>query len=131
MSNLNEKCPCGSGLKYKKCCYTYHKGKKAQNALILMKSRYSAYACTQVKYIEMTTYKIDEDLEVFRSNVLTFCQNTAFQKLTIIDFIEKEDEAFVTFNAQIFSNKEDISFSEKSRFIKKEETWYYVDGIML
>ncbi len=47
----NLPCPCGSGLKYKKCCQKYHKGALPSTALLLMKSRYSAYALGLADYI--------------------------------------------------------------------------------
>ncbi|MEO1928617.1 MAG: SEC-C metal-binding domain-containing protein [Nautiliaceae bacterium] len=40
----NSKCPCGSGKKYKECCFKWHKLGTAPNALLLMKNRFSAYA---------------------------------------------------------------------------------------
>jgi SEC-C motif-containing protein len=38
--SINNPCPCGSGVKYKKCCAKYHKGLVAKTALELMKSRF-------------------------------------------------------------------------------------------
>lgn len=131
MSFLNEKCPCGSGLKYKKCCYPFHQGKKAPDALILMKSRYSAYSFLQPTYIEKTTYKIEENLEEFRTSVLDFSKNTSFERLNILNFEERGNEAFVTFHAKLSSNGNDISFTEKSHFIKENKIWYYIDGTIL
>jgi SEC-C motif-containing protein len=130
MNYLNRKCPCGSGLKYKKCCQVYHLGKRAPNALILMKSRYSAYAFSQLKYIEKTTYQIKENLEDFRRQVLAFSQNTDFKGLKILNFSDEGDKAFVTFHAQLSSSKQDLSFTEKSSFIKENDTWYYVEGVL-
>ena len=54
----NSKCPCGSGKKYKECCYKYHKGANPPNALLLMKSRYSAYAAGDAKYIIKTHTRV-------------------------------------------------------------------------
>ncbi len=53
----NSKCPCGSGKKYKICCFRLHKGLLAKNALELMKSRFSAYAVGDANYIIKTTHK--------------------------------------------------------------------------
>ena len=66
-------------------------------------------------------YLKDED-------ILDFSKNTSFNKLEIIDFVDGEVESFVTFKATLFQNKIDISFIEKSRFLKVEGIWKYVDG---
>lgn len=125
--SINDRCPCGSGLKYKKCCKTYHDGKVPKSALLLMKSRYSAYALNQYKYIIKTHYKSTETIE----SIKEFSENTTFEKLEILEFLDGENEAFVTFRANLFTNNNDSSFTEKSRFIKENEKWFYIDGEMI
>jgi len=123
---INDKCPCGSGLKYKKCCKTYHDERVPKNALLLMCSRYSAYALKKYKYIIKTTHKTTRDKDI--ESIKAFSKNTLFQNLKIIEFIDGEDEAYVTFEATLFSDGKDISFSEKSRFLKENDRWFYIDG---
>ncbi len=124
--SINDKCPCGSGQKYKKCCKTYHDGRVPKNALLLMRSRYCAYALGECKYILKTTHKTtrDDDIE----SIKAFSKQTTFEQHKIIEFIDGEKEAYVTFRATLHSNGQDNSFSEKSRFLKEEGRWYYVDG---
>jgi SEC-C motif-containing protein len=124
--SINDKCPCNSGLKYKKCCKAYHDGKVAKNALLLMRSRYSAYACGEYRYIIKTTHESTRDSN-FQS-VKEFSKQTSFQNLEIIEFIDGEEEAYVTFKASLLSNGKDSSFTEKSRFLNEKNIWYYVDG---
>ncbi len=88
-----------------------------------MKSRYSAYAKQQYKYINNTSNK-EEDIE----SIKNFSNNSKFENLKIIEFIDGENKAFVTFKATIFSNGIDSSFCEKSRFIKANNKWLYLDG---
>lgn len=57
----NSKCPCGSRLKYKKCCHVYHDGANADDALKLMVTRYSAYAAEDASYIMRTTHPQNPD----------------------------------------------------------------------
>jgi len=92
-----------------------------------MKSRYSAYALNQYKYIIKTHYKSTETLE----SIKEFSKNTTFQKLEIIEFLDGDYEAFVTFKANLLTHNNDSSFTEKSRFIKENEKWFYVDGEMI
>ena len=128
MSKLspNSPCPCTSKKKYKKCCKPYHDGANAKDALSLMKSRYSAFAVGKIDYIIKTsTFQKDyEDLKAFSSS----CE---FKRLEILEFIDGEEEAFVTFRASIICNGNDASFAEKSRFIKEDGVWLYESGEIL
>ncbi len=130
-SSVNIPCPCGSGKKYKKCCKAYHSGAYPKNALLLMKSRYSAYALGLSRYIINTTHKDNPDYSVdtikWINQIDTFCKETEFIKLEILDFIDGDKEAFVTFRA-IFANGEMI---EQSRFIFEDGKWLYHSGKFL
>nr|WP_187648594.1 YchJ family metal-binding protein [Nitrosophilus labii] len=125
----NSKCPCGSGKKYKGCCYRFHKGSLSKNALELMKSRYSAYAAGEIDYIIKTTHPksplFEENIIEWKKSIREFSKSN-FKKLEILDFFEKENEAFVEFRAYI----DDFVLHEKSRF-KKEKNWLYYDGEFL
>lgn len=133
---VNSPCPCGSPLKYKRCCKVFHDNiKNPLNALELMKSRFSAYAFKQYNYIIKTTHKENQDYSEnvleWKKEIEIFSSNTDFDKLEILEFIEGEIESFVTFRATLFQNKNDVSFIEKSRFKKENNIWLYVDGEFL
>ena len=100
-----------------------------------MKSRYSAFALNHSKYIINTTHKENQDFttatEQWLQSIEEFSKNTEFQKLEVIDFIDGEKEAYVTFKATLFCNKEDVSFCEKSKFYKVNKTWLYHSGEFL
>jgi SEC-C motif-containing protein len=134
--SVNSICPCGSLKKYKKCCKIFHGDiKKPSNALKLMKSRFSAFAFCKSDYIIKTTHQKNCDFSLNTSSWIAdielFCKNTSFENLEILDFIDNEFESFVTFKATLFQNKKDTSFIEKSRFLKENNTWLYVDGEFL
>ena len=129
----NDICPCGSLKKYKKCCKPFHdKITFPKTALELMKSRFSAFAVLIADYIIFTTHENNSDyisdLKSWNQDIMNFSKNTRFERLEILDFIEGEVESFVTFKATLFQDKNDISFIEKSRFLKTEGIWKYVDG---
>lgn len=131
--SVNESCPCGSLKKYKKCCKPFHdKITFPKTALELMKSRYSAFAVANSDYIIFTTHQnnpdFTTDLKSWTNDILNFSKNTRFEKLEILEFIDGDIESFVTFKATLFQNENDISFIEKSRFLKVEGIWLYVDG---
>ena len=129
----NDICPCGSLKKYKKCCKPFHdKITFPKTALELMKSRFSAFAVLIADYIIFTTHENNSDyisdLKSWNQDIMNFSKNTRFERLEILDFIEGEVESFVTFKATLFQDNTYISFIEKSRFLKVEDKWLYIDG---
>ena len=125
----NLSCPCGSGAKYKKCCQKYHKGALPANAELLMRSRYSAFAFGLADYIIKTTHPdnsdFTDDTKRWKDDILLFSQGTEFLGLKVIHFMDGEEEAYVTFEATLSSGL----LHEKSRFLKENGTWLYVDGV--
>jgi SEC-C motif-containing protein len=126
------KCPCCSGKFYKDCCSVYHQGKEAENALALMRSRYSAYALNHVEYIMRTTHPrhpaVSQNLYKWKEEILKFAMNIDFERLEILDFKEQSDRAIVIFIAHLKQNDEDVSFTERSFFSKTDGRWLYVNG---
>ncbi|CAA6824343.1 MAG: Unknown protein [uncultured Sulfurovum sp.] len=124
----NSACPCGSNNKYKKCCLVYHKGAKPKTALLLMKSRYAAYAVGNSSYIVKTTHENNEqymeDTKAWKESIDVFCKETEFLGLEVLEFIDGEEEAFVTFKALLSS----AEMVEKSRFLKVDAFWLYENG---
>lgn len=124
----NALCPCHSGKKYKLCCQPYHRGILPSTAEKLMRSRYSAFALGIADYIMDTTHPNNtdytKDKENWRKSILNFAQNTRFLGLKISEFIDGNEEAFVTFEAILGGG----SLCEKSRFLQVEGKWLYVSG---
>ncbi len=130
---VNKPCPCGSGKKYKKCCQVFHNGGKPASALELMKSRYCAFAVNDAKYIIKTTHTqnpdFTDDIDSWKRSILDFSKNTNFEALSIISFDTiTQNEAYVTFHAKLSSGENDISFSEKSKFLREDNMWKYHSG---
>lgn len=127
-------CPCGSEILYGNCCGRFHKGELPGNALELMRSRYSAYALNLGNYIIATTHPenphYQTDLSAWKKTLQQFSKQTLFDKLTILEFIDGESEAFVTFRATMRQNRRDASFTEKSRFLKVHGRWLYHSGVV-
>ena len=126
-------CPCGSLKKYKKCCKPFHdRITFPTTALELMKSRYSAFFVCNPEYIIFTTHEKNPDftsnIEQWEKSIVSFSRNTKFEKLEILDFVDTHEESFVTFKVTLFQDNEDISFTERSRFLKVNNIWKYVDG---
>lgn len=129
MKDSRKSCPCHSQKSYDECCRRYHEGEAAESALILMRSRYSAYALQLADYIIKTTHNQNRhqnsDLNRWKNEILSFSKTVQFKGLQIIDFQEKSDTATVTFRAILKQNHQDVSFTEKSLFIKINGRWYF------
>jgi len=93
-----------------------------------MKSRYSAYAADFPDYIIKTTHPDNPDFTTdtkqWRESIRLFIKQTDFLNLKIQEYIQKEEEAYVTFVATLSSGE----LQEKSRFLKISGKWLYVDG---
>jgi SEC-C motif-containing protein len=130
--SVNDKCPCGSNLKYKKCCANFHKGKIASTALELMKSRYSAYVLKDVKYIINTTDVNNPDYTLdtisWAKDIEEFCINSDFKSLRILEFNDGDNISYVKFYVNLYIHGVDQSFTEKSKFVKINNKWLYVNG---
>jgi SEC-C motif-containing protein len=125
-------CPCFSGKPYEECCGKCHAGALPETALALMRSRYAAYAVGNADYLMDTTHPDNPayslDRQGWKKKILEFSKNTRFEGLTIVDFIDGKEEAFVTFTAYLKQGDHDASFTEKSRFLKITGKWLYVSG---
>jgi SEC-C motif-containing protein len=126
--SVNAPCPCHSGNKYKKCCQPYHKGVLPPNSMLLMRSRYCAFALRHSHYIIATTHSDNIDFTPHTTEWLdsidAFAAHTEFLGLEILEFIDGRSESFVKFKATLNSGV----LSEKSRFLKHDGRWLYVDG---
>lgn len=127
-------CPCGTGKDYSHCCQPLHMGGFASDALALMRSRYSAYTYGLSEYIIRTTdpknSNYQEDHTSWTKQISERCQNTQFQKLEILEFINGPQEASVTFIAYFIQNNRSGSIYEKSLFRKIGPQWLYLNGVV-
>lgn len=133
--SVNTPCLCHSGKKYKKCCKVFHDGTLPKTAEQLMRSRYCAFALNKPNYIIKTTHSLNNDFtsntDAWASDISSFSLGTSFQNLKILEFIDGETESFVTFKATLNQRGNDSSFTEKSRFLKENGMWLYVNGEFL
>lgn len=128
----NQKCPCHSGKKYKRCCRPLHGGEPAPTPEALMRSRYAAYALGLVDYVIDTTAvsgpRARPDRQVWAAEVADFGARMRFEGLAILGTGEKGDEGWVHFKAVLKEGDEDASFEERSGFVKVSGRWLYASG---
>lgn len=125
-------CPCGSLLSYETCCGKYHKGALPEEALLLMKARYSAYAVGNVDFILSTTHpnhvESKKDVQVRRKEIDHFSKNTLFKKLEILKVEPGSPFSYVTFRVFLEQAGKPFSYTERSTFEKIEGRWLYLFG---
>lgn len=132
MPGLVSLCPCFSMKEYNNCCKPLHEGAIPQNALQLMRSRYSAYVLNISEYIVATTHpaspQYSENKFSWKRSISQFSRSSTFHNLEILDFKEKYTLATVTFIAHLSQKGRDASFTEKSYFEKVSDRWFYLGG---
>lgn len=130
--NRYERCACHSKLPYHKCCMPLHQGTPAPTAQALMRSRFAAYALGLADYIMDTTHPTNlgymADRGQWQRQILDFTACTRFDGLRILEFIDGETIAWVTFTAVMRQNDQDADFTEKSKFLKENGLWFYQSG---
>lgn len=129
---MNAPCPCGSGGKLKKCCARLHVGTPASDAQALMRARYSAYAAGHVDFILATTHpdcaEFKKDTAAWRREVNQFSRCTTFVGLDILHHETNGDTGTVTFRARLRQGNRDVTFTEKSQFVRQTGRWLYRSG---
>lgn len=127
---MSQSCPCGSALEYSVCCQRYLSGEHvAPNPSHLMRSRYSAFVLKQVDYL-INTWHSSCQAAGFRQDIENGFAQTEWLGLTIFEHTDSEDahEGYVSFVARFKEHGKPGAIIERSRFLKENGQWYYIDG---
>ncbi|PFG55910.1 SEC-C motif-containing protein [Vibrio sp. ES.051] len=122
-------CPCGSSRTYKQCCEIAHNNHAdVSTPEQLMRSRYSAHAVGLVDYI-VNTYHSSCNAEAQREEIAQSIESD-WCKLEVVkaEAGSNEDEGFVEFRAYFNEDGKRYCMSERSRFVKENGLWFYIDG---
>ncbi len=134
LPSRNAPCPCGSGRKAKTCCGPVLEGAPAAGPEALMRSRYTAYACGHLRHLVATTAPesphFGADEVRWREELRAFCEGVSFDGLEVRAASQDGDRGEVTFFATLRRRADgvDVSFGERSRFVRRGGRWLYVDG---
>jgi len=125
--NTRELCPCGSSRPYPQCCGRWHAGTPAPDAQWLMRSRYCAFVLCNESYL-LATWHPDT-----RPGSIPFNPAQKWLGLSIVDSkLTSGDCAEVEFIARSrVSNVAAVRQHERSRFVREDGRWLYVDGDVL
>jgi SEC-C motif domain protein len=111
-------------LAYADCCGRHHAGTPAATAEALMRSRYSAYARGLADYLRQTWAAETRPADL---DVATPPQ-PKWMGLEVLRAEEQGDTAVVEFIARCKINGRAERLQERSRFVRRDGHWYYVDG---
>lgn len=94
-----------------------------------MRSRYSAFVMKDVDYLIKTWHPHCETPR-FRADIEKGFANTQWLGLTVFatDNGRSSDEGFVSFIARFTEDNRPGAIIERSRFLKENGQWYYIDG---
>lgn len=97
-----------------------------------MRSRFSAFATSQVDYLMKTLHPDHADRQlpddVLRPTIQTACRACRYTGLAIAEASSEGERGKVTFHAKVFEKGVDHSFSETSLFGRTADGWRYLSG---
>ncbi|WP_158045624.1 YchJ family protein [Skermanella pratensis] len=126
-------CYCKSGRAFDDCCGPYLAGTAAApTAEALMRSRYSAFATANVDYLESSLLPETRG-DFSRADTEQWARSSEWTGLEVrstTDGGEGDTEGFVEFVAHFTMQGKPNVHHETGRFARRDDRWYYVDGIM-
>ena len=114
-------CPCGTNRPYAACCAPLHAGEPAACALTLMRSRYSAYVLQLTDYLSATWHPSTRPSRLPQERL-------NWLGLQIKQHEPQGDHAVVEFVARYKTGGKATRLHERSRFVRENGRWYYLDG---
>ncbi|WP_144881179.1 YchJ family protein [Microbacterium paraoxydans] len=119
------RCPCASGDTFAACCRPLLDGASAPTAERLMRSRYTAFVREDGAYLLRTWHPET------RPETIAFEDDLEWRRLVILDRVAGgpfDTEGVVEFEAFWRQGGTRGSLHERSRFVRENRTWLYVDG---
>lgn len=122
-------CPCGSSQDYSACCEPIHNNHSlAKTPEQLMRSRYSAHVKGLVDYV-VDTYHPSCNADQQRQEISeSIDSDWCGLEVTTTEAGKDSNEGFVTFKAYFNQDGQQYCLEERSRFVRENELWYYIDG---
>ncbi len=125
--NTENNCPCGNNKPFAACCApVLDDQSKAQTAEQLMRSRYCGYTLAKNEYL-MESWAQEtrpRELDVEAASI----QWLGLEVEECTKGGREDKEGTVTFTASFLSSGHLCKLHEKSRFIRHNTLWYYLDG---
>jgi SEC-C motif-containing protein len=129
---MTKPCPCGrttakgQPMALAACCGPYHSSVAAPDAETLMRSRYSAFVLGQVPYLLATWHSSQRPAELTLESGAKWLGVEIKQHRTT-----GENSAEVEFVARFRLGGKAVRQHERSRFVREDGRWFYVEGDVL
>ncbi|MFK4729150.1 YchJ family metal-binding protein [Agromyces mediolanus] len=121
----NAPCPCGGG-EYAACCGPALDGATPPpTAAALMRSRYTAFALSDTRYL------LESWAAATRPRELSLDPGTDWRRLVVIDVVDggaDDPTGIVEFRAVFRDADGRGELHERSRFVREDGRWRYLDG---
>ncbi|EXJ16783.1 YchJ family protein [Imhoffiella purpurea] len=123
---MPEPCPCGSGRPYPECCQPHIEGAaRPRTAEELMRSRYTAYATHAIAYLSHSWHPDTRPSDLTPDRDLKWIG----LKILSTEAGGPDDETgWVAFVARYKIGGRAHRLRERSRFVRHEGRWVYLDG---
>ncbi len=121
------RCPCGSAETFGACCGPLLDGTPAPTAERLMRSRFTAFAVGDGAYLLSSWHPST------RPDAVDLDDGVSWRRLDILDRAGGgpfDREGVVEFEAFWRQGAERGSLHERSRFVREDRRWFYVDGLV-
>ncbi|WP_046012840.1 YchJ family protein [Microbacterium sp. SA39] len=119
------RCPCSSGDVFTACCGPILGGAAAPTAERLMRSRYTAFVLEDADHLLRSWHAST------RPASLEFDPQLSWRRLVILRTVAGgpfDRDGVVEFEAYWRQGAERGSLHERSRFVREDRQWFYVDG---
>jgi SEC-C motif-containing protein len=127
---MSRPCPCASKLTYERCCEPFLTGREIPETVEkLMRSRFTAYALCRSAYLAATT-AAEERAKLDLEELERYCRMVKCVSLKVLSAQGGPGDATgtVVFHAKLLVNGKRMLHVEKSRFVREEGRWMYLDG---
>nr|WP_153447312.1 YchJ family metal-binding protein [Vibrio sp. S11_S32] len=123
-------CPCCSNIPYSQCCQPIHNDVTlAKQPEQLMRARYSAHVLKLVDFV-VDTYHSSCQAPAQRAAIAESIESQWCRLEVVAASSVNNDQGYVEFKAYFMEGENEFCLHERSRFIKENGLWTYIDGFM-
>ncbi|ATD66519.1 hypothetical protein CNR27_02830 [Luteimonas chenhongjianii] len=120
-----EPCPCGRGRAYAACCGPLHAGAPAADAEALMRSRYVAYVRGDADYLRASWHASTRPAAIDFEEPQPVWLGLDVKAHDVVDAAHAEVEFVARYRV---GGGSVVRMRERSRFVREDGRWFYVDG---
>ena len=128
---MSRPCPCESKLTFDRCCEPFVTGKQLpETSEKLMRSRFTAYALGRVDYLAATTAEAERE-KLDLEELERYCRAVRCISMRVLKTElggAGDETGVVVFHAKLLINGKRMLHHEKSRFVREQGRWVYLDG---